>query len=187
MQKKDKREKFRYWLDCVISKGPITMTLLLFGVMISMVGLIGLGAYVVSDEGGYLYQLWMSLMHTLDAGTLAGDATDNWLYLLFMSMATLCGMFVTSVLIGIVTTSVESKLKDLSKGTSIVQEQGHTVIIGFDDNIISILSELIEANANHKNACIVILGDESKEAMEDAIAARIPDTRTTRIICRSGK
>ena len=187
MKKKLTRERIGYWLDCTMSKGPIRMTLLLFGIMLTIVGIIGVVAYFVSDEGGFLYQIWMSLMHTLDAGTLAGDSTDNWLYLLCMSVSTLCGLFLTSVLIGIVTTSVESKLRDLSKGTSIVQEEGHTTIIGFDNNLFSLLSELIEANANHKDACIVILGEQPKDEMEDAIAARIPDTRTTRIICRSGK
>lgn len=187
MRKKFSRERLRYWLDCLMSRGPITMSLLLLAITATIVGIIGVCAFFVSDEGGIVYQLWVSLMHTLDAGTLAGDAIDNGPYLILMSLATLCGMFITSVLIGIITAGVESKIKDLSKGTSVVQEQGHTTIIGFDNNIFSLLSEMIEANANKKDACIVILGDQSKESMEDAISANIPNTRTTRIICRSGR
>ena len=80
----------------------------------------------------------------------------------------------------------DSKLNDLRKGTSTVLEQGHTTIVGFDNNIYSILSELIEANANKKDACIVVLGELPKIEMEEAISAHFPDTHSTRIICRSG-
>ena len=186
MKKRTLRQQIMYWFDCIMSKGPIAMTLLLFGLTAAIVGIIGIIAFFVSDDGGVLYQLWSSLMYTLDAGNLAGVPTDNIVYLLLMFLATLCGLFLTSVLIGIIATGVEDKLTNLRKGTSIVQEDDHTVIIGFDNNIYSILRELIEANSNKKKACIVVLGKESKEEIEEAIASHITDTKTTRIICRSG-
>lgn len=179
-------QRISYWFDCMMSKGAIAMTLLLFGITAAIVGVIGIIAFFVSDDGGILYQLWSSLMYTLDAGNLAGVPTDNVIYLLLMFLATLCGLFLTSVLIGIIASGVESKLTNLRKGTSIVQEDDHTVIVGFDNNIYSILRELIEANSNIKKACAVVLGEETKEEMEEAIASHIPDTKTTRIICRSG-
>ena len=42
------------------------------------------------------------------------------------------------------------------------------------------------ANENQKRAAVVILGDRDKVEMEDEIRERIGDTRTTRVICRSG-
>jgi len=186
MKKRTLKQKISYCFDCMMSKGPIAMILLLFGITVSIVGAIGIVAYFVSDDGGIPYQLWSSLMYTLDAGNLAGVPTDNVVYLLLMFLATLCGLFLTSVLIGIIATSVEDKLTNLRKGTSVVQEDDHTVIIGFNDNIYSILRELIEANANKKKACIVVLGEEIKEKMEENIALHISDFKTTKIICRSG-
>lgn len=186
MKKRTLRERISYWFDCMMSKGPIAMSILLFAITAATVGVIGIVAYFVSDDGGVLYQIWNSLMYTLDAGNLAGVPTDNILYLILMSLATLCGLFLTSILIGIIATGVEGKLSDLRKGTSVVQEDNHTTIIGFDNNVYSLLRELIEANSNKKNACIVILGEQPKEEMEDAISSHIPDTGTTRIICRSG-
>ena len=103
-----------------------------------------------------------------------------------MFLATLCGLFLTSVLIGVIATGVEEKLSNLRKGTSVVQEDGHTIIIGFDNNIYAIIQELIEANSNKKNACIVVLGEQPKEEMEDEIYSHIQNTATTHIICRSG-
>ena len=186
MKKRTVGQCLRYWFDCMMSKGPAAMTVLLFAITAAAVGMIGLAAYFVADDGGVLYQMWNSLMYTLDAGNLAGVPTDNVLYLMLMTLATLCGLFLTSILIGIIATGVEDKLGDLRKGTSVVQEDNHTVVIGFDNRVYGILRELIEANANRKKACIVVLGEQPKEEMEEAIAPHIPQTATTRIICRSG-
>lgn len=186
MKKRALREHFGYWIDCMMSKGPIAMSILLFAITAIIVVIVGVIASFVSDEGGIFYQVWYSLMYTLDAGNLAGVPTDNIIYLFLMFLATLCGLFLTSVLIGVIATGVEDKLGNLRKGTSVVQEKGHTVIIGFDNNVYAILRELIEANSNKKNACVVVLGEQPKEEMEDAISSYITNTATTRIICRSG-
>lgn len=186
MKKRTLRERISYWIDCMMSKGPIAMCVLLFAVTFAIVIVIGVIASFASDEGGIVYQVWLSLMQTLDAGNLSGVATDNIAYLVLMFLATLCGLFLTSVLIGVIATGVEDKLSDLRKGTAVVQEDNHTIIIGFDNNVYAILQELIEANSNKKNACIVILGEQPKEKMEEAISSHISDTVTTRIICRSG-
>ena len=186
MKKRSVRQLLYYWLDCMMSKGTIAMSVLLFVITSAIVLVIGIIAWLVSDDGGFLYQMWNSLMYTLDAGNLAEVSTDNLAYLFLMFLATLCGLFITSVLIGVISTGIESKLSDLRKGSSVVQEDGHTVIVGFDHNVYVILRELIIANSNKKDACVVVLGEQSKEEMEDAISSHISDTATTRIICRSG-
>ena len=129
MKKRSLREHIRYWFDCMMSKGTAAMSILLFAITVVIVGVIGIVAFFVSDDGSVLYQIWSSLMYTLDGGTLAGVPTDNILYLMLMFLATLCGLFLTSVLIGIIASGVESKLRDLRKGTSVVQEDLHTTVI----------------------------------------------------------
>ena len=186
MKKRSLRGCISYWIDCMMSKGPVAMCVLLFAITFAIVVVIGVIASLISDDGGFLYQTWYSLMCVLDVGNLGATDTGNTIYLILMSLATLCGLFLTSGLIGIIATGVDEKLGDLRKGTSVVQESGHTVIIGFDNNTYEILRELIEANSNKKKACIVVLGEQSKEKMEDAISSHISDTKTTRIICRSG-
>lgn len=177
----------RYRFDRLMSSGPLSIILMLFFITCVVALVIGLCVFLLSSrEESFPHHLWMSLMHALDAGTLAGDSTDNIGYLIFMSLATLCGLFITSTLIGVIASGIESKIYDLKKGRSIVQECDHTVIIGFNENIHTLISELIIANANKKRACIVILGNQDKEEMEDAIAVRHPDTKTTSLICRSG-
>ena len=167
MKKKSVLERIRYRLDRLMSRGAISMSLLLFAVTAALVAVIGIVAYLVSGEGSVVYQIWNSLMHTLDAGNLAGVPADNLLYLILMFLATLCGLFLTSVLVGIIATGVEGKLRDLRKGTSVVQDKSHTVVVGFDNNAYDLLRELIEANANKKKETIVVLGVQPKEEMEE--------------------
>lgn len=181
------KEKASYQFDNIMSKGTIALVIMLFLVTAIVVVITGiLGAFVNKDSSlGVL--VWQSLMHAIDAGTIAGDDTKNIGYIILMSIVTICGIFVTSILIGIISTGFEQKLNDLRKGTSKVLETGHTVIIGFNDSIYTLLSELICAGENQKSNCIVVLGEEEKEVMEDMIKGHIEDFKTTRIICKSGK
>lgn len=186
MRKRSWKEKIQYQIDNIMSKGTIALIGLLFGITLIVVGVAGIAAFVFGAEGGLSAQIWASAMHVLDAGTLTADTLDSIPYIIIMSLVTLCGLFVTSILIGIITTGFESKLKELRKGKSTVLEERHTVIIGFNDNVYTLLNELIEANSNHKNQCIVVVGTQEKEEMEEAIASHISDFKTSHVICRSG-
>lgn len=77
MKKRSLRERISYWFDRMMSKGPVAMCVLLFAITFAIVLVIGIIASFASDEGGLLYQVWFSLMQTLDAGNLSGVATDN--------------------------------------------------------------------------------------------------------------
>ena len=186
MKKSSFTEKLKYQFDKYMSKGTVALVGMLFLATAIVVILAGFLAslFSVDDSTGSL--IWQSLMHSLDAGTLAGDSIENKGFLILMIFVTICGIFVTSILIGIISTGFEEKLNSLRKGLSRVIESNHTVIIGFNDSIYTILKELIEANLNHKKACIVIIGDQEKEVMDEEIKSHIADFKTTDIICRSG-
>lgn len=181
------KEKLGYFFDLVMAKGTIALVAMLFLVTALVVVIAGVLGVLMNNDMSAGVSIWQSLMHAIDAGNLAGDDPANIGVLILMSIVTVCGIFVTSILIGIISTGFEQKLYALRKGTSRVLESGHTVIIGFNDGIYTILSELIEAGENHKKNCIVVLGEEEKEVMEEMINGHIEDKKTTRIICKSGK
>ena len=133
---------------------------------------------------GFPEAAWESLMRTLDAGTMGADA--GWGFRAVMFVVTLAGVFVVSSLIGVLTSGLESKMGELRKGRSFVNEQGHTLILGWSPNVFAILSELVQANANQKRARIVVLADKDKVEMEDEIRAQVGPTGRTQIICRTG-
>ena len=181
------KDKLQYWFDNLMSKGSLSLIGLLAvitGIVIAIAGCIV--ALLPDAEGaGVLSSIWFSLMHAIDAGTIAGDS-GSFLFMLIMAIVTLCGLFITSMLIGVIGSGLEDKMNALRKGRSQVLEQNHVIIFGFNENALNVLRELILANENHKNSVVVVMDNQDKSEMEDVISQRIQDTKTTRIICRTG-
>ncbi|MEG1550581.1 MAG: hypothetical protein RR395_09175, partial [Ruthenibacterium sp.] len=131
--------------------------------------------------------IWQNLMHAIDAGTLAGLSTESGVpFIALMTITTICGIFITSMLIGVINSGLESKFENLRRGNSKVIESDHTVILGFDDRIYKTISELVIANENRKNPRIVVLGNLDKQVMDEAIRDYIPVMKNTVVICRGG-
>ena len=82
----------------------------------------------------------MSILRTLDPGTMGGDP-GTFGCLLAMLAVTLGGIFVVATLIGVISTGITGKIEDLRKGRSIVLEDNHTVILGWSPQIFDIISE----------------------------------------------
>jgi voltage-gated potassium channel Kch len=74
----------------------------------------------------------------------------------------------------------------LRKGRSFVVEENHTLILGWSSRIFLIISELVIANENQTKPRIVILAGKDKVEMEEELRAKVPDTKNTRVVCRSG-
>lgn len=187
MKKISFRERLRYAFDNFMGKGTAALIGMLFLITAVVVIITGVLSSIGDTDMTTGNHIWMSLMHALDAGTLAGDDTAHIGFIVLMTIVTICGIFVTSILIGIISSAFEEKLNSLRKGFSKVIEENHTVIVGFNDSIYTMISELIEANSNHKKACILVIGQEEKEVMDEEIQNHIEDFKTTHVICRSGK
>jgi len=189
MQKITFRQRFQYWFDNYMSRGTPA---LLGGLFVLAALIIVIVAVLVQLTGNapqgtnFLGVAWMGLLRTLDSGTMGGD-TGSPFFLFMMLVVTFGGVFVVSALIGIINNGLEDKLDELRKGRSMILESEHTVILGWSPQVFTIISELAQANANRKQgAVIAILADQDKVEMEDAIRERIPDTKNTKVICRSG-
>ena len=57
------------------------------------------------------------------------------------------GVFIVGTLIGLISNGVGNQIEELRKGRSLVAERGHIVILGWNDQIFAIVSELVLANA----------------------------------------
>lgn len=187
MQTPPLSDRLRYAIDNAFSKGTIVLIGWLGIITAIIIFSVALFLWLFQAAPGYsIAQLsWMGLMRAMDSGAIGGDE-GSWIYLTAMMVVTVTGIFVLSILIGILTTGIESKLESLRKGRSRVIEQGHTVILGWSQQIYTVISELVEANSNKKDSCIVVLGPADKVEMEEAIQQRVPDTGRTRIVCRTG-
>ncbi len=181
------KNKLKYRFDNLMSKGTGVLIGSLAIVTLLMVTIVCFIVWVTgsSDGTSFLGLFWMGVLRSLDPGTMGGD-TGSFLFVGAMFVITLGGIFIFSILVGLLTTGISNKLESLQKGHSTVVESNHTVILGWSSQIFTILTELIEANSNLKNACIVILSSEDKVEMDEAIRNRIPNTKTTRIVTRNG-
>lgn len=162
--------------------GALALMLLLL-----VVGALWLLGAAPQDAGGHSLwgMTWLTFMRMIDTGAISGDSGTA-LYVALMFLATLGGIFLMSTLIGVLNSGIEARLATLRRGRSRVLEQNHTVILGWSPMVHAIISELVIANANRPRACIAILADRDKVEMEEEIREKIPDTRGTRIVCRSG-
>lgn len=183
-------DRIRYAIDNAFSKGTAALIFWLSMLSIVIVGFMALvvSIFRIAPEGetpmNFWEAFWRSLMRTLDAGTMGGDA--GWGFRIAMLIVTIGGVFVISTLIGILSSAIEGKLEDLRKGRSRILESSHTVILGWSEQIYTVVSELIAANANQKNSCIAILSRQDKVEMDEAIRDRAGKDEKTRIVCRSG-
>lgn len=128
--------------------------------------------------------LWESLVRTLDPGTMGQDT--GWTFRIIMLFVTIGGIFIVSILIGVISNTIQNKIEDLRKGKSKVIESGHTLILGWSDIIYTIISELITANLNVRNPVIVVLSENDKVFMEDELKNKLSKFKNTKVICRSG-
>ena len=192
MTKASFKEKLRYNFDNTLSNGPIAIiswlalvTFLLVILAGILLFIFGLSANPVENEPFDLTEgMWQSLMRVLDAGTVTGD--EGWSFRLFMLLITIAGLFIFSSLIGSISSGIDESISNLRKGKSKVIETNHTLILGYSSMIYSVISELCLANESNKKAVIVVLADKDKVEMEDDIRSKISDTKTSKIIVRSG-
>ncbi len=184
------RDRLRYRFDNIMSRGSIA---LLIGLAIISLIIIAVAAAIIAAGGitqndgeqvSFFEAAWLSLVRTLDSGTFGGDSGHVWRVI--MLGVTLCGVFVVSALIGIINNGLENRMDELRKGRSFVIEQKHTLILNWSPKIFTVISELVEANANQAKPRIVILAQKDKVEMEDEIAAQIESTGKTKVVCRTG-
>lgn len=183
-------ERLRYRFDNWMSRGTgaimalLGLATLMFVFLLALL-VVALGAFPDSDDDGSFWDIaWGNLMRTLDPGTMGADA--GWGFRVLMLIVTIGGLVIVASLIGIVSGAFDDKMLDLRRGRSRVVESNHTLILGWNSQLFTIISELCIANESQKHCRIVVLAERDKVAMEEEIRSRVPRTRGTKIICRSG-
>ena len=190
------KEKMRYSFENTLSSGPIAIIGWLAVVSLLIVLIAGSILYLThtayGDDSGWVEAAWNSLMRTFDAGNMADDgapgdgAGPNWVLRTVALTVTIGGIFIVSTLIGTITSGMEGAIEEMRKGKSKVLESNHTLILGWSPKIFTIISELLIANENKRKPRIVIMADRDKVEMEDEIRSKFPDTKNTKVICRTG-
>ncbi len=184
-------DTLRYQIDRFLSWSPFARFVGLFGLsFVLVVGCAGLVWLVMpppedpKDTFDFFEALWWALTRVADSGTMGDD--KGTLVRTVAIFATLCGVGVVALLIGLVSSTIGEKIDDLRKGKSPVIDSGHTLVLGFGEKVFAILRELREANANQRHAAIVILSETNKEEVETLVRERMGDMWSTRVVVRQG-
>ena len=182
--------QLRYRFDNLMARGNVAVIGLLGLISLIWVIVAGLVAFIFnvfpSDSGGYTFieAIWRQLTFTLDPGTFSGDI--GWPWRLLSLLTTLFGVLVVASLIGVVSAAFDDRIAALRKGRSAVVENGHTVILGWNSKVFTIISELVIANESESKPVVVVLADRDRVDMEEAIAEKVPQLKNTKVVCRSG-
>ena len=190
MDKPSLADRLRYRFDNFMARGTIALiaglgaiTIVITVAAAALITVTGLGR-AAGWRLGFGEAGFQALVRELDSGAFGLDV--SWELRAVMLLVTIGGIFILSALIGILNNALQAKLEELRRGRSRVIEDRHTVILGWSPQIFAVISELVEANANQRDPCIVILGERDKVEMESVIRDTVGKTGRTRVVCRSG-
>ncbi|WP_297724541.1 hypothetical protein [uncultured Mobiluncus sp.] len=195
------KEQFKYHFDNLMSKGMLGKIFLLGLLSIAFLFIVFVLTRIFvrtpMDPGE---QLWVTLMRTFDPGNLNGDEEIySRVFVFFMLLATLYGIFFLATFIGIINNGLENYMDALNQGKSHVLESNHTVLLGFNEIAFNILEQLFQANLSESKKTVVILSsDHDPQELDRAIRNRFRSgledgtsqrkyQKHTRVICRKGE
>jgi len=183
------KNKLIYKFDNFMAKGAKSIFLALMiifaiGFILLGVARVIVGLYVVDDATSGL-EVWRIFLQLTDPGNMAQDNDTIWYLKIFTIIAGMFGVVFFSAVIAVITTQLDLKLENLKKGRSKVVEKNHILILGWGNEIVDIIRELVIANDTE--GCVVILSEEEKEDMDDFLREQIPNRQKTRIITRRGE
>jgi voltage-gated potassium channel Kch len=183
-------QRLRYRFDSAMSRGPAVIILWLAVVTVGFVFLVAVvltvfGVGINEDtDPTLLERFWQSFLRILDPGTFSDDA--GWPLRIAMLIVTLLGVLIGGSLIGLIVASVDNRVEQLRRGRSLVVERDHALILGWSPRVFTLVAELVIANENQPEGCIVVLAPHEKPDMEEELRTRVGGTGRTRIVCRTG-
>ncbi|MFG2576311.1 NAD-binding lipoprotein [Streptomyces sp. NPDC048481] len=131
---------------------------------------------------GKVAAIWRLTGETMRLGGTTGSPARVALSVLLALVA----LVYVSTLVGLITTGLTERLIALRRGRSKLLERGHVVVLGWSEQVFTVVSELVAAGANQRRSAVAILADRDKTAMEESLQSKVGPTGRTRLICRSG-
>ncbi|MFK8906568.1 CASTOR/POLLUX-related putative ion channel [Streptomyces sp. YS-3] len=180
-------ERARYWFDSTLARGAFALVGWMAVLCLAIV--VPVSAVMVWTDPaaprplkGRLAQVW----HVTGETLRLGGATGRPLRVALSVLLALIALLYVSTLVSLITAAITERLAKLRRGRSTVLEQGHVVVLGWSEQVFTVVSELVAANANQRRAAVVVLADRDKSAMEEALRTKVGPLGRTRLICRSG-
>lgn len=180
-------DRARYWFDSTLARGAPAlvgwMALVCLAVVVpASAVLVWTDPAAPAPLAARLAAVWRLTGETLRLGGTTGTP----LRVLMSVLLALVALLYVSTLVGLITTALTERLTALRRGRSTVLEQGHAVVLGWSEQVFTVVSELVAAGANQRRTAVAVLADRDKTAMEEALNTKVGSVGRTRLICRSG-
>ncbi|MET9100991.1 MULTISPECIES: CASTOR/POLLUX-related putative ion channel [Streptomyces] len=131
---------------------------------------------------GRLTAVWRTSAETLRLGGVTGAPLRMLLSVLLGLITLLC----VSTLVGVITTGLGDRLTELRRGRSTVLERGHAVVLGWSDQVFTVVGELIAARAEEGGGVVAVLADRDTAEMQSALTPAPGTAPGVRLVCRTG-
>lgn len=179
------KERFIYWFDNRMARGSLGLirSLVAASILLAVVIAALIVLFRLNGESDAASVFWDSIATIINAWMPSYEDGEIG-YLILMSIVAIAGVLFTSVLIGIITSTIEEKIIDLRKGNSRVLESDHIVVLGFYPGEYTLLRQLVLAAAEDP-VCIVVVEDMEREELEQAIRDNVDAPKNVRIVCRT--
>lgn len=183
------RQRIRYRVDNALARGLWVVLIWLAGLTAIFVSVVAFAIWISGvgpgDSGtSFSEGIWLAITRSLDPGTFSGDEGSR--FRLIMLGVTVIGIFLGATIIGLISSSIDSRLEELRRGRSMVVESGHTLLIGYSDKLPVIISELVEANRSERSRAVVVLTSHDPVEVTQEIRRDVKDLGTTRLVVRAG-
>ena len=179
------KERFNYWFDNRMARGSLGLirSLVAASILLAVVVAALIVLFRLNGESDAASVFWDSIATIINAWMPSYEDGEIG-YLILMALVAIAGVLFTSVLIGIITSTIEEKIIDLRKGNSRVLESDHIVVLGFYPGEYTLLRQLVLAAAE-ESVCIVVVEEMEREELEQAIRDNVDAPKNVRIVCRT--
>ncbi|GHA75190.1 CASTOR/POLLUX-related putative ion channel [Streptomyces anthocyanicus] len=129
-----------------------------------------------------LVAVWRTSAETLRLGGVTGAPLRMLLSVFLGLIALLC----VSTLVGVITTGLGDRLEELRRGRSRVLEKGHAVVLGWSDQVFTVVGEMVISQVGRVRGAVAVLADRDSAVMASDLNAALGVTRGVRVVCRTG-
>lgn len=131
---------------------------------------------------GRLTSVWRTSAETLRLGQVTGAPLRMLLSVVLGLITLLC----VSTVVGVLTTGLGDRLSDLRRGRSTVVERDHAVVLGWSDQIFTVVGELMATGTGGGQGVVTVLADRDAAEMEMTLTAALGVAAGVRLVCRTG-
>ncbi|MEU1874189.1 NAD-binding lipoprotein [Streptomyces sp. NPDC019793] len=86
-----------------------------------------------------------------------------------------------------ITTGLGDRLEELRRGRSRVLEKGHAVVLGWSDQVFTVVGEMVISQAGRVRGAVAVLADRDSAVMASDLNAALGVARAVRVVCRTGE